>query len=84
MPGNPGCEGQPGFHQPIKRKERFVIVSDGLNLGDINTGNLQTGCYGVDWETVVVFFSRKPLFLGGSDDIPILQKTGGAVVIKSG
>jgi len=61
----------------------FVVKSHGIELlAGFHPCRLETIGDGSKGKPLVMLFPRKPLLLGGSDDFPVLDKGGGAVVIK--
>jgi hypothetical protein len=70
-----------GFEEPLEFDKRLVIEHNVFEILDSDTSFVQTILNGMTWKTWIMLLSRKALFLRRSDDLAILNKTGGAVMV---
>ena len=70
-----------GLEQPFEFDQRFVVEDDEVEVAAADPCLTQAVVDRVLRETVVVFLTRKPLFLSGRDDPAIANQGCRAVMI---
>src|SRR5918993_5045301 len=73
-----------GFEEPLEFDKRLVIEHNVCEILDSDPSFVQTILNGMTWKTWVMLLSRKALFLRRRNDLAILHKTGGAVMVVRG
>src|SRR5271165_5821555 len=73
-----------GFDEAIELKKRLVIEPDVIDLARLEPGLFQTETNGMYRKFLVVFLSCETLFLSGSHDFAVYDKSGRGVMIKGG
>jgi hypothetical protein len=74
-------ETEVGFEEPLEFDKRLVIEHNVFEILDSDPSFVQTILNGMTWKTWIMLLSRKALFLRRRDDLAILHKTGGAVMV---
>src|SRR5258708_36425902 len=73
--------GERRSQQPLEFEKRFFVIDDIFHILDRDTALRQTELNSLYGKTGIMFFARKPLFLGCRHDHTIPQESRGRVVV---
>ena len=78
-----GRAGKISLEQALELEERLVVERDGIELIRPDSPDLEARSDRILRELGIVLDAREAFFLGGSHDLPVLDETGGGVVVPS-
>ena len=72
------------FEQALELQKGLIVKNNVIEIFEASAPLVKTELQGIAGEARIVLFPGESFFLSGGNDLPILYKRGGTIVIKSG